>query len=303
MIILEWRSRTSYWPLMKPHDQFAKNYLEELLSPLGTVETSKEVSDETRQIDVFFSPDSRHNADYLGLLGRIAQETVLLEPYRNPPSRSQVRTCLVKLTVVFSEQQRQAKRENRPFDEDSSPHLWILSPSASSNLLEGFGARVEEDWPGGVYFLPPFHRTAIIAINQLPVTAETRWIRLLGRGKTQEQAVREVLALPEDSPFRKNVLELLISWRVSMEIQNSLEAEDREVFMTLSQTYLQWKEAQRQEGVQQGLEQGIERGLEQGKIEGKLESVPRLVALGLTLEQIASALELDLQQVRQVAGE
>jgi predicted transposase/invertase (TIGR01784 family) len=112
-----------------------------------------------------------------------------------------------------------------------------------------------------------------------------------------------------------------------MEIQNSLEAEDREVFMTLSQTYLQWKEAQRQEGVQQGLEQGLEQGiergleqgleqglerglergleqgLEQGKIEGKLESVPRLVALGLTLEQIASALELDLQQVRQVAGE
>jgi len=29
---------------MKPHDQFAKNYLEQLLSPLGTVEISKEVS-------------------------------------------------------------------------------------------------------------------------------------------------------------------------------------------------------------------------------------------------------------------
>jgi hypothetical protein len=28
---------------MKPHDQFAKNYLEQLLSPLGTVEISKEV--------------------------------------------------------------------------------------------------------------------------------------------------------------------------------------------------------------------------------------------------------------------
>ncbi len=33
---------------MKPHDQFAKNYLEQLLSPLGIVEISKEVSDETR---------------------------------------------------------------------------------------------------------------------------------------------------------------------------------------------------------------------------------------------------------------
>ncbi len=39
---------------MKPHDQFAKNYLEQLLSPLGIVEISKEVSDETRQIDLFW---------------------------------------------------------------------------------------------------------------------------------------------------------------------------------------------------------------------------------------------------------
>ncbi|NCQ71978.1 MAG: flagellar assembly protein H, partial [Microcystis aeruginosa W13-15] len=68
---------------MKPHDQFAKNYLEQLLSPLGTVEISKEVSDETRQIDLFFSPNAEQNRNYLGLLGRIVLNTVLIEPYRN----------------------------------------------------------------------------------------------------------------------------------------------------------------------------------------------------------------------------
>jgi hypothetical protein len=52
---------------MKPHDQFAKNYLEQLLSPLGIVEISKEVSDETRQIDLFFSPNPEPNPNYLGL--------------------------------------------------------------------------------------------------------------------------------------------------------------------------------------------------------------------------------------------
>ncbi|MEG3437909.1 hypothetical protein V0288_12345 [Pannus brasiliensis CCIBt3594] len=52
---------------MKPHDQFAKNYLEELLSPLGTVEVSKEVTDETRQVDIFFSPtETGQNTEYLG---------------------------------------------------------------------------------------------------------------------------------------------------------------------------------------------------------------------------------------------
>ena len=79
---------------MKPHDQFAKNYLEQLLSPLGIVEISKEVSDETRQIDLFFSPNPEPKPDYLGLLGRIVLNTVLIEPYRNPPNRSEIRNCL-----------------------------------------------------------------------------------------------------------------------------------------------------------------------------------------------------------------
>jgi len=40
---------------------------------------------------------------------------------------------------------------------------------------------------------------------------------------------------------------------------------------------------------------------EEGKQEGKLESVSRLLALGLTVEQIAQALELEVGQVQQIA--
>lgn len=39
----------------------------------------------------------------------------------------------------------------------------------------------------------------------------------------------------------------------------------------------------------------------EGKLEGKLESVPRLLQLGLSVEQIAAALELDVEVVRQAA--
>jgi predicted transposase/invertase (TIGR01784 family) len=38
---------------------------------------------------------------------------------------------------------------------------------------------------------------------------------------------------------------------------------------------------------------------QEGKQEGKLEAVPRLLALGLTVEQIAQALGLEVQQVRE----
>jgi hypothetical protein len=38
------------------HGQFAKQYLTELLTPYGQVETSKDITTEVRQIDVLFIP-------------------------------------------------------------------------------------------------------------------------------------------------------------------------------------------------------------------------------------------------------
>ena len=50
-----------------------------------------------------------------------------------------------------------------------------------------------------------------------------------------------------------------------------------------------------QEGVEEGKEEGREEGIQQGRI----ESIPRLFKLGLSIEQIAQGLDLDLEQVRQ----
>lgn len=264
---------------MKPHDQFAKNYLEELLSPLGQVEISKEITDENRQIDLFFSPhpDRQITVDNLGLLGQIALNSTLLEPYRNSPTRADVRNCLAKLTAVFAELQRQAKRENSPYNEENLPRLWILAPLVSETILNGFGAVLDPNWPEGVYFLPPLQRTAIIVINQLPVNFHTLWLRLLGKGKTQNQAVRELLELPIGNNYRQNVIQLLVSWRVSVEIQNILEEEDREVFMTLSQTYLEWKEGVRRQAREEALEEGRQAGLQAGLQEARRGMIENLL--------------------------
>jgi predicted transposase/invertase (TIGR01784 family) len=42
-------------------------------------------------------------------------------------------------------------------------------------------------------------------------------------------------------------------------------------------------------------------GKEEGSLEAKLEAIPRLLALGLTVEQIAQALDLDVAQVQEAA--
>ncbi|MDP5015760.1 MAG: hypothetical protein NWQ43_00330, partial [Dolichospermum sp.] len=207
------------------HDQFAKQYLEELLSPLGTVEISREVTDEVRQVDIFFSPIPSPKVDpqSLGLLGRIAQSTALLEPFRNPPNKTEVRNCIIKLFSIYGDFQRKAKRENTSLAETNLPFLWVLAPSASTGLIESFGAKLDLDnWLPGVFFLPDAFKTAIVAINQLPVTNETLLCRLLGRDKVQQEAVKQLVALAPENPLRHNILELVFNWRVSVQTQEIL---------------------------------------------------------------------------------
>ncbi|MDM9380823.1 Rpn family recombination-promoting nuclease/putative transposase [Chlorogloeopsis sp. ULAP01] len=58
-----------------------------------------------------------------------------------------------------------------------------------------------------------------------------------------------------------------------------------------------------QEVAQEAREQGIQEGRQEGRQEGKLEAVPRLLALGLSVEQVAEALGLSVEQVQQKADE
>src|SRR5919199_1052570 len=246
----------------QPHDQFAKQYLEELLAPLGQVETSREVSPEVRQVDVWFvpTPTPATEPQNLGLLGQMAATACLLEPFRNAPSPVEVLDCQSKLNSLQGELRRRARREGNSFQEADWPRLWILAPSCSERLLSGFGAKLDEsgNWENGVYFLPEFFKTALVAINQLPVTEDTLWLRLLGRGATQQQAVNELAALPEGHPLRGNILELLANWRINVVRSENLSEEDRELLMNLSPAYQRWREETLQEGRQEERRQMVE---------------------------------------------
>jgi len=55
-----------------PYDRFAKDYLQELLSLLGSVETSKDVAGEVREIDVYFAPSPQP---------QMAQESGSIAPF------------------------------------------------------------------------------------------------------------------------------------------------------------------------------------------------------------------------------
>ncbi len=151
-----------------PYDQFAKDYLQELLSPLGSVETSKDVAGEVLEIDVYFIPSAQSQIDkeILGLLGRFADKPALFEPFRNAITTSEVRSCTIKLFNTCARFEREARRNNTKLSEDSLPKLWILSPTASQEFLEGFGAKLDEaQWGKGVYLFDKSWRGAVVVIH------------------------------------------------------------------------------------------------------------------------------------------
>ncbi|BAZ32879.1 hypothetical protein NIES4074_53860 [Cylindrospermum sp. NIES-4074] len=70
----------------------------------------------------------------------------------------------------------------------------------------------------------------------------------MGKGGTQKRAVEELAELPEQNPFRENLLEILADWRKNLELRDNLSSEEQEVIMNLSPAYLQQREEWKQEG-------------------------------------------------------
>lgn len=248
------------------HDEFAKSYLEELLSPFGEVKPDRKITREVREVDIWFAPTpgSDNPTPALGLLGQLATSPALFEPFRNPASDNEICDCLLKHLDLRAEVLRLAKRRGAPELKPELPHLWILTPTASPAVLENFHAEPDQKkGEQGLYFLGTGLRAALVVIHQLPVTPETLWLRILGRGRVQQQAINELESLPTTTPFRASALELLFNLKVKLEVKSDIETEDRELIMRLSPLYEKRLAEATQLGIEQGIEQGIEKGSQQ----------------------------------------
>jgi hypothetical protein len=238
------------------HDQFAKDYLEELLKPFGEVQAASQVAGEIREIDVLFTPfpNQTTNTELLGLLGKLATTPAIFEPFRNPASTEEICDCLLKSLEVRSALRRAAKREQTTKVKIEIPKLWILTPTASRNIISGFSGITKPDSLPGIYYLAKSLHAAIVVIHQLPQTQETLWLRLLGRGTVQKRAIDELAALPLNQPYVKITLELLYNLQKNLKINQSSQTEDQELIMRLAPLYQQDRELAKQEGLQEGLQ-------------------------------------------------
>jgi Domain of unknown function (DUF4351) len=271
------------------HDQFAKEYLEELLKRYGEVKPSETVPSEVREIDVLFTPwtGEEINLQSLGLLGRFASCPALFEPFRNAASDEEICNCILKLLCVRGAFQRDARSNQTSIPESALPKLWILTPSASKRKLSDFGATEAADWAPGVYPMAKALRTAIVVIHQLPRTPETLWLRVLGRGRVQKQAIDELEALPLRHPYARATLQLLYALQQSLIVADNPPKDDTELIMRLAPLFHQQQERVKQEEGQRIIIRQLNRRV--GEIDPLL--VERVRGLSIEkLEELGEAL-------------
>jgi hypothetical protein len=249
-----------------PHDQFAKDLFELLLSPFGIVEIDRTITSEVRAIDIYFTPRNLPT-DFpsLGLLLKCAQTGAAFEAFRNPVPDEEIRSTMGKLFNLCEDLNRQARRDQQtPPKTAVLPRLWIITPTLSAEKLRGLNAITEEaEWGQGVYLLGDILRTGIIVVHQLPKTPETLWFRALGRGKVQQDAIDEIAALPADSPYRGDILELFSTLKVILESRTNREPDETELLMKLTQSPLFTEYMERATAIARY--QGVETGKETGK--------------------------------------
>ncbi len=274
-------------------DQFSKDFFESLLGDYGVVETGKRVSSEVREIDVWFSAAKRDFPPELGLLGEMASRgTVsLFEPYRNPVTVNEIADCLQKQNTVRGQMYREALRQKSRFELADWPRLWILTPTASKEVLGTFGARNTSEGMEGVYYLTEGLKTAIVVLHQLPAIPPTLWLRILGRGKIQERAIDELEALPTSNPIRSITLELLYNLQQNLDLSTEQDQDDQELIMRLKPLYQQDKEKAVREGEANLVIRLLSRKIENFSLD--LESQVRELSIE-RLEDLGEAL-LDFQ--------
>ncbi|HWO18489.1 MAG TPA: hypothetical protein VNO30_06920, partial [Kofleriaceae bacterium] len=164
--------------MYQPFDQFAKSLLRDALCRACTAETEVEVLAATQKIDVYTTPDPARAAERarMGLLGELAAQPCLFEPFHDTPTLRQVRRCLNKQHTWHHELERRARAAVRAAAADSSgtrpaanevpfPLLVVISPGKPATVLDAYGC----EWGSpGVYHADWGLALHVVVLAELP---------------------------------------------------------------------------------------------------------------------------------------
>ena len=137
------------------------------------------------------------------------------------------------------------------------------------------------------FYLDELSKIESVGIQTLKLVVEPEQNAIV-QGRQLIEQVRQQLTDPKQQQEILELIETILIYKLP-----KLNRQEIEAMFSLS-------DLRETKVYQEALEQGIEQGIEQGRMQEKFDSVPRLLALGLTIEQIAEALELTIKQVEEI---
>lgn len=252
-------------------DQYIKDALSTLLTPVRRVEREKEVSREAQRIDFYVAPAPEPGLPPcpLGLLGRLVARPCGLEHFSATPGAAKVIACVSKHLILC--------HEVSPHRLASRPMSWVLSSGAPTSAMKALRCEPARGWMKGIYSAPPGLRVGIVVLRELRETRDTLLLRLLARGVTRKRAMAELAALPRGAPEARTMVPLVLKWCRAVPASPSEQTkEEKEFLMTAQEAIAMWEQQ-----MQRGVEKGLKRGLKKGRQEGLKEGLEKGLEKGL----------------------
>jgi hypothetical protein len=249
------------------HDQFAKNILRDALSRACSAETEVEVLAATQKIDVYTTPDPARAAELarMGLLGELAEQPCLFEPFHDTPTLRQLRRCLNKQHTWHHELERRARvaggasaaepGRDKLAGEVPFPALVVIGPGQPATVLDAYGCKPVRP---GVYQAVWGLALRVVVIAELPRTRATLLLRLLGRERQFRQALADLADLPGGAWEQSVATPLLVHFRLGGHGHPTNEEDD--VSAEIQAWFADYQRKLRSEFFEEGREEGRKEG-------------------------------------------
>jgi hypothetical protein len=190
-------------------DVFLKKLLHEALDPIEEVTLQKQVAPHDAQhSDAFCKPrpdrPPKEQVPHLGELYSMTAVVCSIEGWSETPGVAEFEAMARKQFNLQHELRLAEKNPTLPM-----PPQWIISPGRPVTALAAVGATADPERPPGFYRSVALLGQRIVVLSELPKTADTRLLRLMGPPKMRQEVRDEIAALPEDDPTRQALLAIL----------------------------------------------------------------------------------------------
>jgi hypothetical protein len=220
-------------------------YLKTVLGNNARIRINAEAIGEAELVDVLFEPDISKSGDPLGVLGTLTSIPCIISTVNSAPTPHDIRCHINTWLSWYGEEyggivpldrdsSDEEDTDDAPAPLDSNKAQLIIVPSLKIKVVENFGGRPSPINVPGIYFLNPgVCNTTIIITNLLPVDASTLWLRLLGWGETQRQAIIELVNSDINHPLYPLAMQQLRAWYQVL-LQDRADEESPELMQALA---------------------------------------------------------------------